>query len=222
MRRIPLRCCLILALVVVVNVPAMFIMPDGANATPATEDLNVYQFAPTTTWYVNETVNLTLVIINSLHDEPFFNVSFNHKFPDVFAIDNTTAKAQNSSITYNGTWAHNVTFLWEDPIQPNDTFAFWILLRATQTGPATISKIQIKYQLEDGTPKVAESSNNWDVDVVRPTIVETDTDDDEGLGPEKGKQDYDAPIILLGFILPLTGFALAYCSIYFFRLRRHK
>lgn len=222
MKQIPLQCCLILALVVIVNLSAMSIIPDGANATPATEDLNVYQFASTTTWYVNETMNLTLVIINSLHDEPFFNVSFNHKLPDAFAIDNSMAKAQNSSITYNGTWAHNVTFLWEDPIQPNDTFVFWISLRATKTGPATISKFQINYQLEDGTPKVAESSNNWDVDVVREITIETNTEDDEGLGPEEGKQDYEAPIIILGFILPLAGFSLTYSSIYVFRLRRHK
>ncbi|MFX0117667.1 MAG: hypothetical protein ACFFB3_24190 [Candidatus Hodarchaeota archaeon] len=221
MKRIPLQYCLILASVAIISVPAMFITLNDADATPTIEDLNVYQFASTKTWQVNETVNFTLVIINSLHDEPFYNVSFNHQLPDVFVIESSTAKTKNSSIVYNGTWAHNVSYLWENPIQPNDTFIFWITLHATRTGPATISKFQIRYQLEDGTPKVAESSNVWDIDVVE-TETETTTGEGEELGPEEGRKDYDAAIIILGFVLPVGGFALAYSSIYFFRLRRHK
>ncbi len=218
MKRIPFKNCLILALIVAMSTPATFTAVAGANASPAIEDLNIYQLAPKKTWYVNETINFTLFIINSLHDEPFYNVSFNHGFRDEFVLERST----NSSMVYNGTWAHNVTYFW-DEIQPNETLIFWVALRVTKAVSTTISRFQINYQLEDSTPKAALSSNNWDITVVEraTTNTETNTEDDGAVGPGEGNRDYSAPIIILGFILPIAGFVLTFCAIYIFRIKRH-
>ncbi|MFX0115024.1 MAG: hypothetical protein ACFFB3_10795 [Candidatus Hodarchaeota archaeon] len=217
MRRIPLQIGFILALVVIVNVPAIFIVSDNSNATPTAEDLNVYQLADTTTWNVNKTMNFTVYIINSLHDEPFYNVTFNHEFRDEFIIEEST----NSTAVYNGTWEHNVTYFW-DSIQPNETLTFWTALRVIKTGSTTIARFRIHYNLEDGTPKVTVSSNNWDIDVIEAEETETETEDDDAPGPAEGEIDYGAAIVILGFILPIVGFALTYSSIYFLRIKRHK
>lgn len=218
MTRILFLNCLILALIVAMGTPTTFEVLDGANASPAIEDLNVYQLAPKKTLYVNETINFTLFIINSLHDEPLYNLSFNHGFRDEFVIDRTT----NSTMVYNGTWAHNVTYFW-DAIQPNETLIFWVALRVTKAVSTTISRFQINYQLDDSTPKTALSSNNWDIIVVEREITdtETDTEDDGAIGPGEGSRDYSTPIIILGFILPIVGFALTFCAIYLLRIKRH-
>jgi hypothetical protein len=216
LKRIPLQIGFILALTIIFNGPAIFISLDESNTAPIAEDLNVYQLAGTKTWHVNQTMNFTIYIINSLHDEHFYNVTFNHNFRDEFVIEEST----NSTAVYNGTWEHNVTYFW-DSIQPNETLTFWIALKVTKTGSTTISRFQIHYNLEDGTPKVTESSNNWDIDVIEAVETETETENDLP-GPAEGEIDYGAAIVILGFILPIVGFALSYGSIYFLRIKRHK
>jgi len=219
MKRISLICSSILALLVILNLPTGPIATDVSGTAPMIEDLNVYQIGSKDTWLVNETINFTVVIINSLHDEPFYNLSLDHEFSDEFIIESSTAKAENSSITYNGTSAHKVSYFW-DSIQPNETLYFWITLHVNKIGDATIAEFQINYQLEDGTPKIAVSSNAWNIEIedVEPITHSTGP----GLGPEQGDVSITSAIIGLGIILPLAGITLSYGLFYLFRLRRRK
>ncbi len=195
------------------------------SSNPAAEDLNVYQYAidepKPFNWYVNETVNFSLTIINSLNDEPFYNLTFNHKFMEDFIIVNSTAKAENSSIFYNGTNSHNVSYVW-DSILPNETLTFWITLKVMRTGETTISAFVINYQTEDGAPKTTVSSNSWNIRVDEPDYQPETGIEDEGPGPKEGTIDITPALIIIGFSLPMIAFGLSYFSFYFLRIRKRR